>query len=246
MISRFSLLLLGLALAACDGTQEETGPYDCSAGSIPNDAQCLDLDGSLEALRFTEPGVIGVWSSNDFETCITYAGSGTASFRYWGLVGGVPRENSTVKWGIWIDAAGDPILSNTGQPAVINIWQSGEALDRRLIGIGYTDANGLGADFERVDACPDNRESNQGMLTFYSTNDNMDPITIGLDSFVIGELSAFITGDEPECGDATSDGVLTVYRQPGTYRFQAFSTVATWGPTNLTVEKGECASNALR
>lgn len=243
---RLSWLVTLLLVASCDSTEEVTGPYDCSAGPIPADAQCLEFQGEQQAFRFVGTSLPGKWNSTDFETCIDYGVDGTAVFRHWGIVGGVPREDTHVRWGIWIDVEGDPILSGTGQPVAVHQFQSGAAIDRRLVGIDFSDASGLGGDFDRVDACPANSESEQGVITFFTTNTGTDEITVALNSFVVGELSVVTTGEEPDCGIATSQRVLTVYRQPGTYRFQALSSVATWGPTLIEVKKGACSSNVLR
>jgi hypothetical protein len=59
-------------------------------------------------------------------------------------------------------------------------------------------------------------------------------------------MSSYQTGEDPPCGGETTSGILTIYRQPGSYRFQAVSSVATWGPTLIEVEKGECEAHALR
>jgi hypothetical protein len=240
-------LLFVTLLASCDSSSTtDTGPYDCSGSNVPSDAQCFDFQGSKQAFRFKGVNVAGSWSSTQYETCIQYAADGTATFRYWGIVGGVPRDSSSVQWGIWIDAHGDPVPSSNGDPIIIHHLESGQVLDQRLIGITYTEASGLGGDFQKVDACPDYSDGNQGVLTFFTTNTATDAITIALDSFVVGELSEYIPGDDPPCGSATSASILTIYRQPGTYHFQAFSSVAAWGPTNIEVKKGECTAHALR
>lgn len=244
--SRAVTLVLSLAiLASCDSSNTETGPYDCTGGNIPDDAQCFEFQGEEHAFRFKDVDVVGSWSSVQHETCIVYDADGTATFRYWGVLGGVPRDDSSVRWGIWIDVNGDPVLTNS-KPIIIHHREEGTVLDRRLLGISQTDAGGLGGDFERVDACPEYKESAQGALTFFTTNSQTDAVTIALNSFVVGVLSKYIPGDDPACGSETSQSILTIYRQPGTYHFQALSSVATWGPTELEVKKGECASNGLR
>lgn len=243
---KFGFVLLVAALASCDSSDEETGPYDCLRGSIPGDARCFEFQGERQAFRFNEPGVVGLWSSVEFETCIEYAADGSGTFNYWGIHGGIPRDDSSIFWGVWVDDNGDPIAGGDGRPTVVNHLDEGPVLDRRLIGLGYSDATGFGGDFKRVDVCPQNTESNQGVISFFSTNADSDAITIGLDSFVIGELADMITGEEPECGVETNSTILTVYRQPGTYRFQALSSTATWGPTNIEVEQRECTSHNLR
>jgi len=243
---RLAALSLVLALASCDSSSPETGPYDCSRGGVPDDAQCFEFQGEQEAFRFKDVNVVGSWSSQEYETCITYSGDGTATFRYWGLVGGVPRDESSVRWGIWVDLNGDPVLTTNGDPFIVHHRETGPVLDRRLVGISHTESEGLGGDFQRVETCPEYSESNQGAITFFTTNSETDAITVALNSFVVGELSEYIPGDDPACGSPTTASVLTVYRQPGTYHFQALSSVATWGPLNIEVKKGECGNHGLR
>ncbi|MGA7305870.1 MAG: hypothetical protein WBW88_13410 [Rhodothermales bacterium] len=240
------LIVVLLMLTSCDSSNQAAGPYDCVDGSIPADAQCFDFQDAQQAFRFKDINVVGSWSSADFETCITYSADGTGTFRYWGIVGSVPRDDSSVRWGEWVDVNGDPVLTTTGQPVIVHHLEDGTVLDRRLTGLGYTDSDGLGGDFERVDACPDYKESSQGVITFFTTNSKTDAISVGLDSFVIGELSQYIPGDDPPCGSATTKSILTVYRQPGSYHFQALSSASTWGPIDIEVKTGECANHALR
>jgi len=240
------LLFVGVALVltSCD-SQEETGPYDCAKKPIPSDAQCFEFQGEEQAFRFDVAGIAGRWNNSEYESCIEYATDGTGTIRYWGIIGGVPREDTEFRWGVWIDDNGDPILSGLGQPVVVHYRESGSYLDTRITGLGFTDTGGLGG-FSRVDTCPANVESNQGTMTFFTTNSGTDEVTVALDSYVVGELSTIITGDHPDCGAVSSPGIITVYRQPGTYRFQALSSTATWGPTNIAVEKGNCSSHNLQ
>lgn len=233
-------------LSACDSSDEETGPYDCSRGAIPAGAQCFEFQGVEHAFRYDEPGVLGRWSSTEFETCIEYQSDGTGTIRYWGIVGGVPRDDTGILWGIWSDFDGNAVVSTDGRPIVVHHGADGPVLDARLVGVGFDQTGGLSGDFERVDVCPENAESEQGTITFFTTHSGTDAITIGLDSFVVGELTEIVTGDHPDCGVETDAKVLTVYRQPGTYRFQAVSSVATWGPTNIEVTKGECTAHNLQ
>ncbi|HEY5564327.1 MAG TPA: hypothetical protein VIL33_01970 [Rhodothermia bacterium] len=246
MMRKCGFLMLLAALASCDSSEEDTGPYDCTRGGVPAGAQCFEFQGEQQAFRFDEPGVVGSWSSNEFETCIEYAADGTGRFRYWGIIGSVPRDDSSILWGVWVDDDGEPIVGGDGRPVVVNHLEEGPVLDRRLVGLGYSETTGFGGDFQDVTTCPQNSESNQGAITFFTTNTTTDAVTIALNSFVIGELTATVGSNEPECGNETSASTLTVYRQPGTYRFQALSSTATWGPLNIPVAKGDCSSHALR
>lgn len=241
-----ALVMAVIGLTSCDSSDEETGPYDCAHGSVPDDAHCFEFQGQQRAFRYSLADIAGFWSSTEFETCIAYSADGTGVFHYWGIVGSVPRDDSSVKWGVWVDADGDPVVGGDGRPVVVNHLDTGPALDRRLVGLGYDQTSGFGGDFIQVSTCPENRESNQGAITFFTTNTTTDAISIGLDSFVVGDLEERITGDEPDCGVETNEQVLTVYRQPGTYRFQALSSTATWGPTLIQVEKGGCTSHNLQ
>lgn len=241
------LLIFSLAvLASCDSSDPSAGPYDCSNSTIPDGAQCFEFDSEQHAFLFKDIDVVGSWSSSEYETCITYKADGTGTFRYWGIVGSVPRDDSSVKWGVWVDVDGDPVLTTNSQPIIVHHLEGGTVLDRRLTGLSHPESGGLGGDFERVNACPEYKESSQGVITFFTTNSETDAITIGLDSFVVGELSQYIPGDDPPCGSATTKSILTIYRQPGSYHFQALSSVSTWGPIDIEVKTGECANHALR
>jgi len=242
----FLLFLLGSCLES-DPTLPEKGnrKLDCG-GNLPYGYHCLtNRSGQTSIFQYNIPFLHSSWNNSSLDVCLTYYNNGTGTITYTGsgIVSGT--NTGKIKWGVWVNSYGSPVLAANGKQYVFNQSISGAKVDPQIALIPYNQNTGkLEFGFNKGSCGNNGGGSSFGKAIFWVSKDyGIGQISVYVNGIYKGKITGYYSSGVPNCGVARC---VNVKLPAGVYSYKARSqTGVTWSGS-IRITSGRCFKIQLR